>query len=47
MRRLILRSFHSPGDIVELAVAVRELRAAHTGKFQTDFANFGRCPTRW
>lgn len=36
MRRLILRSFQSPGDIVILTAAVRDLHAAHPGQFQTD-----------
>lgn len=35
-RRLILRSFQSPGDVVMLTAAVRDLHAAHPGKFQTD-----------
>jgi len=34
--RLILKSFQSPGDIVMLSVAVRELHTAHPGRFQTD-----------
>ena len=34
--RLILRSFQSPGDIVMLSAAVRDLHAAHPGRFQTD-----------
>jgi hypothetical protein len=36
MRRLILRSFQSPGDVLMLTAAVRDLHAAHPGKFQTD-----------
>ena len=36
MRRLILRSFQSPGDVVMLTAAVRDLHAAAPGKFQTD-----------
>ncbi|MDP7014684.1 MAG: FkbM family methyltransferase [Pirellulaceae bacterium] len=36
MRRLILRSFQSPGDIVVLTAAVRDLHKAHPGQFQTD-----------
>lgn len=36
MRRLILRSFQSPGDIVMLTAAVRDLHLAHPGQFQTD-----------
>ncbi|MCA9141764.1 MAG: FkbM family methyltransferase [Planctomycetales bacterium] len=34
--RLILKSFQSPGDIVMLSAAVRDLHAAHSGRFQTD-----------
>ena len=36
MRGLILRSFQSPGDIVMLTAAVRDLHAAYPGQFQTD-----------
>ena len=36
MRRLILRSFQSPGDVLMLTAAVRDLHAAHGGQFQTD-----------
>ena|GEM_PF-6246470 len=36
MRRLILRSFQSPGDIVMLTAAVRDLHASHPGQFETD-----------
>jgi ADP-heptose:LPS heptosyltransferase/SAM-dependent methyltransferase len=36
LRRLILRSHQSPGDILMLTAAVRELHTAHPGKFQTD-----------
>lgn len=36
MRRLILKSFQSPGDVVMLTAAVRDLHLAHPGKFQTD-----------
>ena len=35
-RRLILRSFQSPGDVVMLTAAVRDLHAAHPGQFVTD-----------
>lgn len=34
--KLILRSFQSPGDVVMLTAAVRDLHAAHPGRFQTD-----------
>lgn len=36
MRKLILLSFQSPGDIVMLTAAVRDLHRAHPGQFQTD-----------
>ncbi|HWB14147.1 MAG TPA: glycosyltransferase family 9 protein, partial [Pirellulales bacterium] len=36
LRRLIFKSFQSPGDIVMLTAAVRDLHLAHPGKFQTD-----------
>lgn len=36
MRRLILRSFQSPGDVVMLTAAVRDLHAANPGQFETD-----------
>lgn len=36
MRRLILKSFQSPGDIVMLTATVRDLHAAAPGQFQTD-----------
>lgn len=36
MRRVILRSFQSPGDVLMLTAAVRELHASHAGQFQTD-----------
>jgi ADP-heptose:LPS heptosyltransferase len=36
VKRLILRSFQSPGDVLMLTAAVRDLHRAHPGKFQTD-----------
>ncbi len=36
MQRLILRSFQSPGDVVMLTAAVRDLHRAAPGRFQTD-----------
>ena len=36
MRRLILRNFQSPGDIVMLTAAVRDLHRAHPGEYVTD-----------
>jgi len=35
-RRIILRSYQSPGDIVMLTAAVRDLHAANPGRFLTD-----------
>ncbi|MDB5387172.1 MAG: ADP-heptose:LPS heptosyltransferase-like protein [Planctomycetaceae bacterium] len=36
MRKLLLRSFQSPGDVVMLTAAVRDLHLSHPGGFQTD-----------
>src|SRR5689334_11517782 len=36
MRNLILRSFQSPGDVLMMTAAVRDLHAAHPGQFLTD-----------
>src|SRR5262245_20746041 len=36
MTALVLRSFHSPGDILMLTAAVRDLHAAYPGQFRTD-----------
>jgi ADP-heptose:LPS heptosyltransferase len=36
MRRLILNSFQSPGDILMMTAAVRDLHAVCPGQFQTD-----------
>ena len=36
MRHLVLPSFQSPGDVVMLTAAVRDLHAAHPGQFATD-----------
>jgi len=36
MQRLVLRSFQSPGDILMLTAAVRDLHAAAPGQWQTD-----------
>lgn len=35
-QKLILRSFQSPGDILMLSAAVRDLHSAYPGEFQTD-----------
>src|SRR6187551_1270600 len=36
MRKLILRNFQSPGDIVMLTAAVRDLHRTYPGDFETD-----------
>lgn len=36
MRKLILRNFQSPGDLVMLSAAVRDLHATYPGEFLTD-----------
>lgn len=45
MRKLILRSDLSPGDIVTMTAAVRDLHAAHPGLFLTDVRT--PCPALW
>lgn len=44
-RQLILRNFQSPGDIVMLTAAVRDLHACHPGQFVTDVRT--PCPALW
>lgn len=44
-RKLILRNHQSPGDIVMLTAAVRDLHAAHPGAFLTDVRT--SCPPLW
>ncbi len=44
-RQLILRSFQSPGDIVMLTAAVRDLHARYPGEFVTDVRT--PCPALW
>ncbi|MEX0710897.1 MAG: glycosyltransferase family 9 protein, partial [Pirellulales bacterium] len=36
MKRLILRTFQSPGDVLLLTAAVRDLHLANPGRFETD-----------
>ncbi|MEZ6129157.1 MAG: glycosyltransferase family 9 protein [Planctomycetaceae bacterium] len=36
MRRLVLKSFQSPGDILMMTAAVRDLMSAHPGQFAVD-----------
>ncbi|MEZ5288318.1 MAG: glycosyltransferase family 9 protein [Vicinamibacterales bacterium] len=45
MRKLILRNFQSPGDIVMLTAAVRDLHRCHPGEFVTDVRT--SCPDLW
>jgi ADP-heptose:LPS heptosyltransferase len=45
MRKLILRNFQSPGDIVMLTAAVRDLHACHPGEFLIDVRT--PCPPIW
>jgi ADP-heptose:LPS heptosyltransferase len=45
MRKLILRNFQSPGDIVMLTAAVRDLHRCHPGEFITDVRT--SCPALW
>jgi ADP-heptose:LPS heptosyltransferase len=45
MRKLVLRNFQSPGDIVMLTAAVRDLHRAHPGEFLTDVRT--SCPALW
>jgi ADP-heptose:LPS heptosyltransferase len=43
--KLILRNFQSPGDIVMLTAAVRDLHLCYPGRFQTDVRT--PCPGLW
>jgi ADP-heptose:LPS heptosyltransferase len=45
MRKLILRNWQSPGDIVMLTAAVRDLHLCHPGEFVTDVRT--PCPALW
>lgn len=45
MRKLILKNFQSPGDILMLTAAVRDLHRAHPGEFVTDVRT--SCPDLW
>jgi len=45
MRDLILRQFQSPGDIVMLTAAVRDLHASYPQQFRTDVRT--PCPQLW
>lgn len=45
MKKLILTNYQSPGDIVMLTAAVRDLHACHPGRFLTDVRT--SCPDLW
>jgi ADP-heptose:LPS heptosyltransferase len=45
MEKLLLRNFQSPGDIVMLTAAVRELHGTYPGRFLTDVRT--PCPALW
>src|SRR5947209_2483574 len=45
VRHLILRSFQSPGDVLMLTAAVRDLHAAAPGRYCTDVRT--SCPALW
>ena len=45
MKKLILRNFQSPGDIVMLTAAVRDLHRCYPGEFLTDVRT--SCPELW
>ncbi len=45
VRKLLLRNGQSPGDIVMLTAAVRDLHLAHPGRFQTDVRT--SCAALW
>jgi ADP-heptose:LPS heptosyltransferase len=45
LKKLILRNFQSPGDIVMLTAAVRDLHRSYPGRFLTDVRT--SCPALW
>lgn len=45
MRKIILSNFQSPGDIVMLTAAVRDLHLGYAGRFLTDVRT--SCPQLW
>jgi len=45
MKHLILRNFQSPGDVLMLTAAVRDLHRAHPGRYRTDVRT--SCPELW
>lgn len=45
MRKLILTNFQSPGDLVMLTAAIRDLHLSYPGEYQTDVRT--PCPQLW
>lgn len=45
MKKLILTNFQSPGDIIMLTAAVRDLHRCYPGRFLTDVRT--SCPALW
>jgi ADP-heptose:LPS heptosyltransferase len=45
MQKLILKNTQSPGDVLMLTAAVRDLHACHPGEFRTDVRT--SCPDLW
>ncbi len=45
MKKVVLRNFQSPGDILMLTAAVRDLHACYPGRFLTDVRS--SCPDLW
>src|ERR1700733_13220877 len=45
MREVILTNFQSPGDIVMLTAAIRDLHLSYPGEFRTDVRS--PCPPIW
>ena len=45
MRKIILKNYQSPGDIMMLTAAVRDLKKAHPEKFEIKMDT--SCPAIW
>ncbi len=45
MRKLLLRNFQAPGDVLMLTAAVRDLHGCYPGEFKTDVRT--SCPQLW
>lgn len=45
MKKIILRNFQSPGDVVMLTAAIRDLHGSYPGEFATDVRT--SCPQLW